>query len=339
MISFSPAEYALSIQENLQIVERTWLFSMEKSYLAIIAFIAALCVIISSLIIFLYHLYTLRIIRHLEDMVNAAIDGTFTEQTFDESRLSALESNFAKYLSSSETSYRNIAVEKNNIKTLISDISHQTKTPVSNILLYSELLSEQDLSPKSKEYVSSLNTQAEKLKFLITSLVKLSRLETGILTLSPKKTPVFPMIDNLIKQYTPFAEEKNLVLSILSSDLNADENTKNPAAVFDEKWTMEAVGNIIDNAIKYTESGSITLSVKSYEMFLCIRVADTGIGIPEQEHAKIFSRFYRSESVHEKPGTGIGLFLTRQIISMEGGYMKVSSKPEKGSVFSVYLPL
>lgn len=312
---------------------------MRESYLAVIIIIAVLCVIISSIIIFCYHFHTLRIMRRLEDMVNAAIDGSFTEQIFDESRLSALESNFAKYLSASEISYRNVAAEKNNIKTLISDISHQTKTPISNILLYSELLSEQDLSPESRKYVSSLISQAEKLKFLITSLVKLSRLETGILTLSPKKAPVLPMIDNLIGQYAPFAKEKNLALSILNAESNADEHTENPAAVFDEKWTTEAIGNLIDNSIKYTENGGITLSVKSYEMFLCIQIADTGIGIPEQEHAKIFSRFYRSESVREKPGAGIGLFLSRQIITMEGGYMKVSSKPGRGSVFSVYLPL
>lgn len=312
---------------------------MKESYLAVIIFIAVMCVIISSLIIFFYHLHTLRIMNRLENMVYAAIDGSFTEQIFDESRLSALESNFAKYLSASETSYKNIAAEKNNIKTMISDISHQTKTPISNILLYSELLSEQDLSPESREYVSSLTSQAEKLKFLVTSLVKLSRLETGILTLSPKKTPVLPMIDNLIGQYTPSAKEKNLALSILNAGSNTDEHTDDPAAVFDEKWTTEAIGNLIDNSIKYTESGSITLSVIPYEMFLCIQVADTGIGIPEQEHAKIFLRFYRSESVHEKPGAGIGLFLSRQIITMEGGYMKVSSKPGGGSVFSVYLPL
>ena len=74
-------------------------------------------------------------------------------------------------------------------------------------------------------------------------------------------------------------------------------------------------------------------------MFLCIQITDTGIGISEQEQPKIFSRFYRAESVHEKPGVGIGLFLARQIIMMENGYMKVSSKPGRGSVFSLYLPL
>lgn len=294
-----------------------------------------LCILLSSIIIFFYHLHTLHIMRRLEDMLDAAIDGSFMEHTFDESRLSALENRFAKYLAASETSYKNTAAEKNSIKELISDISHQTKTPIANILLYSELLGEQNLPGEAKQYVSSLTAQSEKLNFLIASLVKLSRLETGIFTLSPKKTSVLPMIEELITQYSPLAAEKGLTLSLK----NTVEENENPAAVFDKKWTMEAVGNLIDNAIKYTETGSISLSVKSYEMFLCIQVTDTGIGIPEQEHSKIFSRFYRSESVHEKSGIGIGLFLAREIIMLENGYIKVSSKPGKGSVFSVYLPL
>lgn len=293
-----------------------------------------LCTILSLIGIFLYHCHTLRTMRCLEEMIDAAIDGSFSEHTFDESRLSALESRFAKYLAASETSFKSTAIEKDKIKTLISDISHQTKTPVSNILLYSELLSEQDLPEESKQYVSSLTAQAEKLKFLITSLVKLSRLETGILTLSSRKTFILPMLEDLVSQYAPPANEKGLSISI--KDV---ESLQNLFAVFDEKWTAEALGNLIDNAVKYTEQGNITISVIPYEMFLCIRVADTGIGIPEQEHAKVFSRFYRSESVHDKPGVGIGLFLAREIIALENGYMKVSSRPGKGSVFSTYLPL
>ncbi len=300
----------------------------------LIFYMLCLIVILLCFGFILYHFHTLRTMRCLEDMINAAIEGSFSEHIFDESRLSALESRFAKYLSASETSFKNTAMEKDKIKTLISDISHQTKTPVSNILLYSELLAEQDLTEESKQYVSALTMQTEKLKFLITSLVKLSRLETGILTLSPRKAPVFPMLETLARQYAPLAKEKGLSLSLPEMEQN-----RNSFAIFDEKWTAEAIGNLIDNAIKYTEKGGITLSVISYEMFLCIQVKDTGIGIPEEEHTKIFSRFYRSESVHEKPGVGIGLFLTREIIMLEGGYIKVSSIPGKGSAFSIFLPL
>lgn len=303
--------------------------------LFIIAVTGAFCIILSLLAVLFYHFHTLRIIHRLEHMIDSAIDGSFTEQFFDESRISALENRFAKYLSAAETSYRNITTEKNSIKELISDISHQTKTPIANILLYGELLKEQDLPETAAQYVSSLTMQAEKLNFLISSLVKLSRLEAGIFALSPKKTPIFPMLEKLVAQYVPLAEEKSLTLSLKQME---EENNR-PAAVFDEKWTAEAVGNLIDNAIKYTEKGSVTLSVSLYEMYLCIRITDTGIGIPEQEHTKIFSRFYRSEAVREQAGVGIGLFLAREIITLESGYIKICSKPGKGSVFSVFLPL
>ena len=109
-------------------------------------------------------------------------------------------------------------------------------------------------------------------------------------------------------------------------------------AVFDFKWTAEALANIVDNAIKYTEHGTITISAVSYEMFARIDISDTGSGIPENEQAKIFSRFYRSNAVQEQEGVGIGLYLARQIISGESGYIKVASVPGKGSTFSIFLP-
>lgn len=304
----------------------------EHSFLMITLMIM-LCITICLFVISFYHLRTRRLIRRLEDMISAARNGSFTEQVFDESRLSALENRFAKYLSSAEISYRNINAEKNRIKELISDISHQTKTPIANILLYSELLEEQDLSEEAKQYLSSLTAQTQKLNFLIASLIKLSRLETGILALSPQNNFIFPMLEKLTAQYAPLAKEKGLDLFINDSELSH----KKPAAVFDEKWTFEAIGNLIDNAIKYTEKGSVALTVKSYEMYQCIQITDTGIGIPEQEQPKIFSRFYRSEAVREKSGVGIGLSLAREIISLEGGYIKICSKPGKGSVFSVFL--
>ena len=98
------------------------------------------------------------------------------------------------------------------------------------------------------------------------------------------------------------------------------------------------MANIVDNAIKYTEHGTITISAVSYEMFARIDISDTGSGIPETEQAKIFARFYRSKAVQEQEGVGIGLYLARQILSGEGGYIKVTSALGKGSTFSVFLP-
>lgn len=269
-----------------------------------------------------------RQIKRLDEMLDKAIEGNFRESYFDESQLSYIENKMWKYLSTSEISARKTAEEKAKIKTLIADISHQTKTPVSNILLYSELLSECELSDTEKDYANRIFSQSEKLSFLITSLVKLSRLETGIIALSPKENDIAPMLRDIVVQAQAKAEEKGLFLTLECSD---------EKAVFDEKWTTEAIWNIVDNAIKYTGNGGVKITVREYEMFVCIEISDTGCGIPESEQAQIFSRFYRSESTSSEEGVGIGLYLARQIVSAENGYIKVVSEVGKGSTFSVFL--
>lgn len=277
----------------------------------------------------------------IEGMLDAAMDGSFSETTFDESKLSALETKFAHYLSAAEISSRNAAWEKDRMKSLIADISHQTKTPIANLLLYSELLMEEVISMEEvmstkenllasmKANVDALYKQSEKLRFLIDSLVKLSRLENGIISLSPRRTPLQPLLQGIAEQYTAKAAEKGLSLHLHNTDIYA---------VFDSKWTAEALANIVDNAVKYTEHGTITISAVSYEMFVRIDISDTGAGIPESEQSRIFARFYRSGTSQEQEGVGIGLYLARQIISDEGGYIKVISVPGKGSTFSVFLP-
>ena len=233
------------------------------------------------------------------------------------------------YFSAAEASSRNVAQEKDKIKTLIADISHQTKTPIANLLLYSELLMEETLPASAKANVEALYKQSEKLRFLIDSLVKLSRLENGIILLSPQQGALQPLLESVVEQYAAKAAEKGLSLRLHDTDISA---------AFDMKWTTEALANIVDNAIKYTEHGTITISAVSYEMFARIDISDTGTGIPESEQAKIFARFYRSKAVQEQEGVGIGLYLARQIISGEGGYIKIASVPGKGSTFSIFLP-
>ena len=180
-----------------------------------------------------------------------------------------------------------------------------------------------------KANVDALYNQSEKLRFLIGSLVKLSRLENGIISLTPQHSALQPLLQGIVEQYAAKAAEKGLSLQLHATDVSA---------TFDSKWTAEALVNIVDNAIKYTEQGTITISVVSYEMFARIDISDTGAGIAESEQSKIFARFYRSKVVWEQEGVGIGLYLARQIISGEGGYIKISSVPGKGSTFSVFLP-
>ena len=107
----------------------------------------------------------------------------------------------------------------------------------------------------------------------------------------------------------------------------------------DSKWTAEAVFNLLDNAVKYTPvGGAIRISVEQWEMYVKLSVSDTGKGISESNQASIFRRFYREEEVHEQQGVGIGLYLTREIVTRQGGYIKVVSEPGKGSEFSIMLP-
>lgn len=270
-----------------------------------------------------------RLLLRLQQMLDEAIAGTFAEHSFDETMLSALESRMADYLSASATTAMQLQKEKDTIKELISDISHQTKTPIANILLYGQLLQEQPLPAESRQCVAALQGQADKLNFLIASLVKLSRLETGILTVQPSLQSLQPLLQEITQQYTAKAEAKGISLTVQDTD---------EQAVFDLKWTTEALGNVVDNAIKYTQpSGTVRITVTMYELFCRIDVADTGIGIAEEEQACIFSRFYRSPQVAQQDGVGIGLHLARQILSDQGGYIKVSSAPGKGSVFSLFL--
>lgn len=294
--------------------------------------IVGICLVITALVIIINHLRTKKTIDTIENMLNQAVKGDFSEKSFDETRLSSLETKFAHYLSASVVSARNVVLEKDKIKSLIADISHQTKTPIANLLLYSELLLEDDtdnLSPQMRENILQLHTQSEKLQFLIDSLVKLSRLENGILQLSPQKEALNPMLELAVKDTESKAKAKGLRLILHDTD---------EKAYFDSKWTLEAVCNILDNAVKYTSKGSISLSVTAYEMFVRIDIKDSGIGIKEEELPKIFSRFYRSEDTKNMEGVGIGLYLSRQILSGEGGYIKVSSLYGQGSTFSVFLP-
>ena len=191
-------------------------------------------------------------------------------------------------------------------------------------------MQEENLPASATANEDALHNQAEKLHFLIDSLVKLSRLENGIISLAPQRAALQPLLEGLIAQHTAKAAEKGLSLQLLDTD---------GFATFDAKWTAEALSNIVDNAIKYTTHGTITISAVSYEIFARIDILDSGPGIPESEQAKIFTRFYRAKTVHEQEGVGIGLYLSRQIISGEGGYIKVTSAPGKGSTFSVFLPL
>lgn len=293
-------------------------------YIALIIII----VLLICLVAFMYFRTTC-ILKNADKMLDDAINDIFSESDFTETRLSKLEAKMRRYLIAGKISRNKLAEEHNSIKSLVSDISHQTKTPVSNIMLYTELMCENEqLDESSKRMLSNIKEQTEKLNFLIQALVKTSRLENGVVSVEPKENRIKKLLNGI--DFADIAGEKGV-------SLNFNE-IPDLTAIFDLKWTAEAISNIIDNAIKYTPTGgNVTVSAAEYEMFVRIDVVDTGMGISEDETAKIFTRFYRSQDVHDERGVGIGLYLAREIISREGGYIKVTSEKGKGSTFSIFL--
>ncbi len=270
-----------------------------------------------------------RLMESLDSMLEKAINGDFRESEYNETVLSSIEQKMAKFLAASERTLKTATEERENIKSLVSDISHQTRTPVSNIALYTQLLAEKGLDGESAACVRAIESQSEKLRELMEALIKTSRLETGIIALKPSAAELSDIVSRAVEQYRPKAGEKNIELSADMSQMKA---------LCDPKWTEEALCNILDNAVKYTpEGGKITVTMTEYEMFCRVDITDTGIGVPEDEQAKIFARFRRGEGAAGKPGLGIGLYLTRRILTEEGGYIKVKSAVGRGSRFSVFL--
>ncbi len=270
-----------------------------------------------------------KIVSRLDKMLTDAINGNFIEENYDETELSRFESKFHQYIAANKLSAEKIQAEREAIKELVTDISHQTKTPLANICLYTQLL-EEICTPGQLPYVQQIRMHTKKLGFLVNALSKISRLESNMIKLRPERAPVSRLLTDCSRYIRGMADLKNITIDIKESG--------NIWALYDARWTYEALCNLLDNAVKYSPEGStVTVFAKQLEIFTCISVQDEGDGIPEEEQAQVFKRFYRGKNALNQEGNGIGLYLARIILQREQGYIKVSSVPGSGSCFKVYL--
>lgn len=222
-------------------------------------------------------------------------------------------------------------IEKQKLKEMLSDISHQTKTPIANIKVYLEMLSFEKLSEKEREFTDNITEQTEKLDFLLQSMVKMSRMEAGVIQIQTEEEYLFDTLGRAIAAIVPKAEQKGIKLYV--------ECSEEIRVSHDKKWTEEALFNILDNGVKYTDiGGSIKIIVSVGEIFTKISIKDSGKGIAAERQAEIFKRFYREPEVHGIEGLGLGLYLSRKIIELQNGYIEVRSQIGKGSDFQIYLP-
>ena len=285
-------------------------------------------------------------LERLDKMLDEAMNGTFVEANYDETKLSRLESKWKDFLGTSVISSQNLENERHRLEQFISDISHQTKTPMTNIKMYTELLSEEikvlesDAAESAsvsveriRKYADEISRQNMRLEFLIDSLTKLSRLESGTLEVKAQRSQVSKLVESGIAAVSQKAQMRNISFGQL------DLNDNSIQALFDMKWTLEALVNVLDNAVKYSpEGGTINVKVAETDMYAEIHVIDEGDGITEEDATKVFGRFFRSEEVQQKEGVGIGLYLTREILSKEDGYIKVvPNNKRKGGEFILYL--
>lgn len=299
----------------------------------VLLFVALVIVCVASFVAFLRRklvLFSDNLCRTIDDMLNGS---AAPPQSYEEENLFyKINHRLTRLYEVLRENQESMAKERASLQELVSDISHQVKTPIANLQMVNATLLEQPVpEEKRQEFLMASSGQLEKLDFLMQAMIKTSRLETGVISLDKKMQPLYDTLAAALGGILLNAERKNIHVSVAC-----------PADIVlahDRKWTSEALFNILDNAVKYTPvGGDIQVSVQSWEFYVKVDITDSGKGIAENRQGRIFKRFYREEEVHDIEGIGIGLYLAREIVTMQGGYIKVVSTVGCGSTFSVFLP-
>ena len=264
--------------------------------------------------------------RELSAYIDKALDGNLEITEFDEKELSKIKSKLIKFLYASQVKEAKINSEKNKTKDLIADISHQTKTPITNLSLYISLLED---DPKY-EYLEIIKYELNKLEFLIQNLVKSSRLESDIISLQKHQANLKELVADVLREFKVILDKKCISINLKDEDCIFD---------LDERWLKEAVHNLIDNAIKYSPNGS-TINISVYKSYLNynLDIENECTDLSEENLPKIFERFYRGKNSVSKDGLGLGLFIAREIIEKHGGNIRASLN-ENRIKFSLDFPL
>lgn len=221
--------------------------------------------------------------------------------------------------------------QKELIQKTISDISHQIKTPVANISMYADMAAKYPDDKNQEDFLLAIQSQSRKLDFQVQNLMKLSYMESGIITLEKEKQPIYGVLKDAVSQITLSAAKKEIQISVKCH--------KDYMACYDRKWMAESLFNILDNAVKYTDAhGNIWINVDDAEGYVKVQIADNGIGICREHINDVFQRFFREKRAKNVDGSGIGLYLAREIVVSQGGFITVDSTVGKGSNFCIYIP-
>ncbi len=285
--------------------------------------------------------------RYLSEDASLIEEGLPTGYVFNESFTDTLRKLGYKL----QAKTRALAAERDDTKSLVTDISHQLKTPVSALKSCFSMCMEADTAEERSDFFARCALQIQKLEDLVTVLVNISRLETSLISLKQESVSLSELLTDAVNTVYEKALLKNILIEVcpleqtaFSSELPdpAAEKISDTAFYLDKRWTCEAIANILENAVKYSPSGStITLQIRSFFSYVQIEITDQGIGIPKEDYNLIFKRFYRGSHplVKCSEGSGVGLYLTRRIIEEQGGAVSVKPSVGQGAVFIVRLPL
>lgn len=274
--------------------------------------------------------------RRLYREIDRMLDAVLTRQPIkhsdlEEGKLSALAGKAKRIQEHLLLEIEQANQEKEQVKQLIANMSHQLKTPLANVMMYEELLGSQKPSPgQQARFLEKMHTQTVKIDWILQSLFKMAKLEQDAIDFEITPLPVHDTLMDALNTIYAKAEQKQIQIEL--------ETGKNPILMHNRKWTAEVFANLLENAVKYTDTGGkIRIAIQSLEMYTQISFSDTGIGIDPSEYQAIFRRFYRCRQAENIEGSGIGLYLSKMILEKEFGYLTVESQPGKGSRFTVFL--
>lgn len=302
--------------------------------------------------------YRERELSEISSMLECILDGReLPERRADqETLLSKITHQLFRLQSMTKGYHARLEQDRDSIKNLITEIAHQMRTPLANIETYLDFLQDEDLSrEEQKSYLKAVMLSEKKIHFLAESFIKMSRLEHRIIQIRSLDTDLLLTLSEAVSQAEEKARRRGLQIC-----------TRFPETLFhphDADWLGEAVFNLLDNAVKYSPPGSggeilpdaqrserentlpgtgqmegteILLGAEQNEMFVRIWVSDHGIGIEEGDESKVFQRFYRGSNAKKTEGFGLGLYLTREIVLLHNGFVKLK-RQKGGTCVEIYL--
>lgn len=297
----------------------------------LITFVILLFLVLTIVVTYIKYIFNklLKVNMDIENIINN--DYKIKDDFKEEGIFNRIYSDLNKLSRSLNLKVLNLDREKESIKELVTDISHQLKTPLASLKLYNTLLIEEELEEEEKmEFLQTNKLSINKLHNLIDSLVNISRLEANMISIKKENKGIKSTLTKAIDSVRVKANQKQISIEL--------EDFDDIQILHDSKWTEESIFNVIDNGVKYTdENGKINISVSQTINFVRIDIKDNGIGIDKLEFNNIFKRFYRNSEVEDIEGSGVGLYLSRKILEQQGGNIIVSSKKGEGSKFSLFL--